>query len=94
METANTFNTFSNMLTQMTLEGRDFDYFDVTQLGEKYFELPFCLRIWYESVVRNAHLQQDEDVKKVWQMVAETLLNNPQKQQEEPEILFQPGEPI
>jgi hypothetical protein len=82
------------VLSRLTVEGREFDYFDVTQFGQAYFELPFCLRIWYESVVRNAYLQHDEDVKKVWKKVAEALLENPREteKREQAEVLFQPGE--
>ncbi len=65
----------------------------------RFFRLPFCLRVLFESAIRNADLSKDKDVAKVWSDVAESLLaerrsannDNEATADNKREVLFQPG---
>ncbi len=71
-----------------------------TFINRCFFRLPFCLRVLFESAIRNADLSKDKDVAKVWSDVAESLLaerrmiNNDDDEaiaDDKREVLFQPG---
>ena len=60
--------------------------------------LPYCLRVLFESAVRNADFSTDKEVADVWSAVARNLLadncldDNDDSDDDNPEVLFQPGE--
>jgi len=46
-------NPFSNLLSSFEVNGNTHTFFDLQQLGERYQELPFSIRVLLESAVRN-----------------------------------------
>ncbi|XP_075989651.1 cytoplasmic aconitate hydratase-like [Anticarsia gemmatalis] len=60
-------NPYSGLLKSIEINGKQFNYYDLTQLGEKYDRLPYSVRVLLESCVRNCDNFQvlDKDVKNV-----------------------------
>ncbi|CAB3252239.1 unnamed protein product [Arctia plantaginis] len=64
---AATNNPYSSLLKGIEVNGKQFKYFDVTALGEKYDRLPYSVRVLLESCVRNCDNFQvlEKDVQSV-----------------------------
>lgn len=56
-------NPYANLLKNIDINGKTYNYFDLGALGEKYDRLPYSIRVLLESCVRNCDnfqvLQQD-----------------------------------
>lgn len=50
---AATNNPYDHLLKTIEIDGKQFKYYDVTGLGEKYDRLPYSVRVLLESCVRN-----------------------------------------
>ncbi|CAH0698346.1 unnamed protein product [Spodoptera exigua] len=50
---AATNNPYQHLLKTIQIDGKQFKYYDVTGLGEKYDRLPYSIRVLLESCVRN-----------------------------------------
>lgn len=46
-------NPFENLLTSLEINGTQHKFYNLLELGEKYKELPFSIRVLLESAVRN-----------------------------------------
>ncbi|KAH1004430.1 hypothetical protein HUJ05_005243 [Dendroctonus ponderosae] len=60
-------NPLNNFLKTLTLRGKEFSYYDVAALGEKYNRLPYSIRILLESALRNCDnfSIKEQDVQKI-----------------------------
>ena len=46
-------NPFENLLTSLEINGTEHKFYNLQELGEKYKELPFSIKVLLESAVRN-----------------------------------------
>jgi aconitate hydratase len=84
-----TMNTFKIFLKDLEIDGETYHFYDIAKLGvEKYDRLPYCIRVLFESAVRNCDefIVTSKDVK--------NILNWPDTQHNEVEIPFLPSRVI
>ena len=60
-------NPFENLLTSLEINGTEHKFYNLQELGEKYKELPFSIKVLLESAVRNCDEFQilSSDVEKI-----------------------------
>ncbi|XP_047039788.1 cytoplasmic aconitate hydratase-like [Helicoverpa zea] len=87
---AATNNPYSQLLKTIEIDGKQFKYYDVTGLGEKYDRLPYSIRVLLESCVRNCDNFQvlEKDVNNVLEWETK------QASEDAVEIAFKPARVI
>ncbi|KAJ8706814.1 hypothetical protein PYW07_012892 [Mythimna separata] len=86
---AATNNPYSHLLKSINIDGKEYKYYDVTGLGDKYDRLPYSVRVLLESCVRNC------DNFQVLQKDVQNVLDWETNQAGEPvEIAFKPARVI
>ncbi|KAF2904311.1 hypothetical protein ILUMI_01860 [Ignelater luminosus] len=83
-------NPYNSLLKTLTVDGKEYKYYDLSALGEKYTQLPYSIRILLESAVRNC------DNFQVTQNDVENILNWKENQTSESgiEVAFKPARVI
>jgi len=80
---------FKKCLSQLTTNGKEFSFYDLTQLNdERYEKLPFSIRVLLESVVRNC------DGFQVLEKDVNTIINWSETQHDSVEFPFRPARTI
>jgi aconitate hydratase len=78
------------LLKKISIDGHEFNFYDVTLLGPDYEKLPYCLRILVECLVRRGHRAgKTECSAEVWKDSIAKLLDF--QAHEGADVLFQPG---
>ena len=83
-------NPYSNLKTDIEIEGQKYQYYNLPALGSKYNELPYSIRVLLESAVRNC------DNFQILQADVEKILNwkETQAKGESVEVPFRPARVI
>ncbi|XP_031336462.1 cytoplasmic aconitate hydratase-like [Photinus pyralis] len=83
-------NPYDYLLKKVIISGKEYNYYDIASLGEKYKRLPYSIRILLESAVRNC------DNFQVTQKDVESILNWEHNQRDENgiEVAFKPARVI
>lgn len=83
-------NPYTKYLKILTIDGKEYKYFDISSLGEQYDRLPYSIRILLESAVRNCdnfHVKEQD---------VQNILNweSSQNDEEGIEVPFKPARVI
>lgn len=83
-------NPYDYLLKKVVINGKEYKYYDISSLNEKYNKLPYSIRILLESAVRNC------DNFQVTQKDVENILNWEHNQRDENgiEVAFKPSRVI
>lgn len=83
-------NPYDYLIKKVVISGKEYKYYDIASLDEKYKKLPYSIRILLESAVRNC------DNFQVTQKDVESILNWEQNQRDENgiEVAFKPARVI
>lgn len=81
-------NSFNNLQTELLVEDKQYKYYDLKQLGDKYDRLPFSIRVLLEAAVRNC------DGFQVKSQNVYNILDWEKKQENKVEIPFKPARVI
>ncbi|XP_076650973.1 cytoplasmic aconitate hydratase [Halictus rubicundus] len=83
-------NPYNHLLKSVTIESKDYNYYDISSFGKKYDRLPFSIRVLLESAIRNCDNFQvkAEDVEKILDWEANQTL------EDGAEISFKPARVI
>ncbi|XP_076301008.1 cytoplasmic aconitate hydratase isoform X1 [Lasioglossum baleicum] len=83
-------NPYNHLLKSVTIESKDYKYYDINSFGKKYDRLPFSVRVLLESAIRNCDNFQvkTEDVEKILDWEANQAL------EDGVEIAFKPARVI
>ncbi|XP_078033327.1 cytoplasmic aconitate hydratase [Augochlora pura] len=83
-------NPYNHLLKTITIESKDYKYYDISSFGKKYDRLPYSIRVLLESAIRNCDNFQvkTDDVNKLLDWEAIQALDNGA------EIAFKPARVI
>nr|XP_033342162.1 cytoplasmic aconitate hydratase-like [Megalopta genalis] len=66
-------NPYNHLLKSITIESKDYKYYDISSFGKKYDRLPYSIRVLLESAIRNCDNFQvkTDDVDKIldWETI-------------------------